>query len=190
MFPYAVAVIVLVRAIIAVTNDNTRNARHGNMSKRQMHDNGIKIKRRCRMKWFSKRKITNAEFLFNGHFIDVKAFYALEFGCVPCVHFAGEINIAEVYKYVVNVFSHDIVDTYQHSYYDHAEQKSFFNNTVFVLTGNRIIELGNNYCHVLHSTKSYDWGNKVIAALAKYRAVTEVSTQVKIVGFARQPEMN
>ncbi len=192
MFPYVVVVVALVRVIIALTNDNTKthSVQPANGNKSQKHDDGIKIKRRSRMKWFSKRKITNTGSLFNEHFIDVKAFYALEFDCVPCVHFVGEINIAEAYKYVVKVFGHDITDTYQHCYYDHAEQKSFFNNTVFVLTGSRMIELGNNYCHVLHSTKNYDWGNKVIAALAKYRVTAEIFTQVKIVGFARQPEMN
>ncbi len=142
------------------------------------------------MKWFLRRKITNAGPLFSGHFLDVKVFYIVEFDRVPCVQFISELDAAEAYSYIADVFKTDITNTYQHCYFDQAEQKSFFNNTVFVLTGNRMIELGANYCHLLHGPESYAWANRVVKKLAEFQSAASSSAQVQVVGFARQPEMN
>jgi hypothetical protein len=32
--------------------------------------------------------------LFNGHFIDAKAFYVLRFNAIPCVTFIGDMDVA------------------------------------------------------------------------------------------------
>ena len=74
-------------------------------------------------------------------------------------------------------------------YFDHYEQKIFFNNTVFVLTQNRMIELGKGYAQILHTPKDYIWSNNLMKELAKFK-IAETPVQTQIVGFARQSEMN
>ncbi len=103
------------------------------------------------------RKITNVIGLFNGYFIEAKALYALEFDGVSCVSFIGEIDTSKAFALINEKLSNNIVNVYQHFYFDHNEKKMFFNNTIFVLTNNRMIELGNNWCQFLHTPEQHGW---------------------------------
>ena len=139
------------------------------------------------------RRMNDAAALFNGHYIDVKAFYVIRFDQMPCVSFIGEMDATRVFAYLNEVNKSEIVNVFQHSYFDHAEQKMLFNNTVFVLTDNRMIEVAGNYCQVLHSDRAYGWANALLEALRAFREeqmpepVTEVRT---VIGFARQETLN
>ena len=133
-----------------------------------------------------RRKIGDTICLFNGHFVDAKAFYALEFDAISCVTFIGDIDTSKAFTYINDTMRTDIVNVYQHSYYDHAEKQMFFNNTLFVLRNRRVIELANNWCQVLHTPKQHAWGNGVIEQLITYKTK---STE-PVIGFARQAAGN
>ena len=75
------------------------------------------------------RRMNDAAALFNGHYIDVKAFYVIRFDQMPCVSFIGEMDATRVFAYLNEAYKSEIVNVYQHSYFDHTEQKMFFNNT-------------------------------------------------------------
>jgi hypothetical protein len=128
------------------------------------------------------RKISQFDGLFNGHFIEAKAFYVVEFDAVCCVTFIGEIDIGKAFSQIDETLKGEIVSTYQHSYFDHSEQALFFNNTLFVLTNKRMIELGNNWCQVLHTQQQYGWASDVIRSLSAFRIVNTGP----VIGFARQ----
>jgi hypothetical protein len=134
----------------------------------------------------TKRKIREVIGLFNGHFIEVKALYALLFDEISCVAFIGDLEAGKSYAYILETMSAEIVSTYQHSYFDHAEQKMFFNNTIFILKNRRIIELGNNWGQVLHTPRQYNWANGVISELSKHKIVNNGPA----IGFARQASAN
>lgn len=141
------------------------------------------------MKWFFTRKIKTGDTLFNGHYVDVKVFYVLQFDKVPCVGFVGEIDIVQAYYFIKEKLERQIVDAFQHAYLDHDKQDIFFNNNVFVLTGNRMIEIARGYVQILHTTNDYAWANELMKALGAFK-VQPPAYQTQIVGFARQPEMN
>src|ERR1051325_8966968 len=129
-----------------------------------------------------RRKIRDTLGLFNGHFVEAKAFYALKFDAVSCISFIGEIDTSKAFAWVNENMKAEVLSTYQHSYFDHNEQKMFFNNTIFVLTNQRIIELGNNYCQVLHTQHQYGWANEVIKSLSPFRIINNEPA----IGFAWQ----
>ena len=133
-----------------------------------------------------KRKFNEVAGLFNGHFIEVKALYAIEFDAVSCVSFIGEIDAGKAFAFINDILRYEIVSTYQHSYFDHNEQKMFFNNTIFILTDKRMIELGNNWCQALHTPEQYNWANGIIKQLSEYRIVNKEPA----IGFARQAVAN
>jgi hypothetical protein len=133
-----------------------------------------------------KRKINDWTGLFNGHFVEVKGLYALEFDAISCVSFIGEIDISKAFAFITENLANEVLYTYQHSYYEHSEKKMFFNNTIFILTNKRMIELGNNYCQVLHTPQQHSWANELIKNLAAFRlAAPEPS-----IGFVRQAAAN
>lgn len=139
------------------------------------------------MLWkLNKRKIWGLEGLFNGHFVEVKALYALEFDAVSCVTFIGELDTSAAFTFITDNFNAEIASTWQHSYYEHSDKKMFFNNTIFVLSNKRMIELAGNYCQVLHTSKQYKWANDLVIKLSAFRVVANESS----IGFVRQATAN
>ncbi len=132
------------------------------------------------------RKIRDTVSLFNGHFVEAKAFYAMEFDAVSCVTFIGDIDTSKAFAYVKETLHGEIVTTYQHSYFDHEEGRLLFNNTLFVLTDKRMIELGANWCQVLHTPLQHGWANQLIEHLATFK----VKTADPVIGFSRQAATN
>lgn len=138
------------------------------------------------------RKLHNTQALFNGHFIEVKAMYALLFDAIPCISFIGETDTSKAYAHIQEVYKNEIETVFQHAYFEHADQKMYFNNTIFVFKNKRLIELGNNYCQLLHCPDQYGWTNTLIANLAGFRETKaeEKNKVVRVIGFARHSDMN
>jgi len=182
--PLLIFIIVRFICVIIKTVEQTNNT----FTKKQQYVNyRSPVKRRYKMmKFLFRKKISNMSMLFNGHYIDARALYVFEMNNIPCVSFIGGIDVTRAFAYISENFGADIKHTYQHAYFDHAQGKSFSNNTIFVMANKRMIELGDNYCHVLHSRNDYRWPSNILAALADFKIVT----QIQVIGFARQAEMN
>lgn len=150
------------------------------------------------MKWtLFKKNIHYAGNLFNGHFVDVKAFYTAHFKQVACVTFVSEPDINKAYALIKNHYAADIISTYQHNYFDHEAQQIFFNNTILVLGKNRMIEISVNYCQLLYGPGDYNWAGNVAKQLATCKtdagakAKYDQSTQyTRVLGFAGATELN
>lgn len=102
-----------------------------------------------------RRKIIELNGLFDGHFIDVRAFFALQFDCLASIFLKGELNTSHVYSYIIDNLQKIIMAVYQHTYFDHTEKEMFFNHNIFVLQGKRMIELVNNYCEILYTCQQH-----------------------------------
>lgn len=131
--------------------------------------------------------------LFSGHYVDVKALYAAEFNKIPCLTFIGDIDIIKAFAFVNEAYKADIKTTYQHAYFNHDDKCVYFNNTIFVLSFERVIEIANNYCQLLHTPNQYNWAKTLANDLAQFRIVPDNATSFKhthVVGFAREVQMN
>ena len=141
-------------------------------------------------KIFNKRRY-NIRGLFSDHYIELKVFYTLHFDRVPCVSFIGELDITPAFGFLRQKLEQETISILQHSFYDHVEQKMFFNNSIFVLNDNRMIEVAGNYCQLLHTTHQYGWADTVVKELAQFRVQpVAAGVPVTITGFARQPALN
>lgn len=138
------------------------------------------------MFWRLFKKINDTVGLFNGHFVEAKAFYALEFDAVCCVTAIGDIDTSKAFARVKATLNGEIVNTYQHSYFDHAEGRLLFNNTLFVLTDKRLIELGTNWCQILHTPAQHHWANQLVEQMATLK----IQTADPVIGFTRQAVTN
>lgn len=148
------------------------------------------MKRRYKMNLRFRRKINNLSMLFNGHYIDVKALYVLRTGNIPCISFIGEVDVTKVFAYIKENLGADVKQTYQHSYFDHDNREAYFNNTIFIMPNKRMIELGNNYCHLLYEADDYTWAYKLMETLSDFRSVADTTATTQVLGFARHAEMN
>lgn len=178
LVPIAIIIIRIAAEIAkAEKNERNRHAKYGYKASR---------KRVWKFKLF-KTKLSYANNLFNGHFVDVKAFYAARFNRVACVSFIGELDISRAYEVVRDYCGDDIIDTYQHSYFNHETQEVYFNNTIIVLTSNRMIEIAGNYCQLLHTPNDYNWARWIMKELAVFKADTpqpQAPAYTQVLGFA------
>ena len=140
---------------------------------------------------FLKRLNANAG-LFNGHFVEVKAFYVLEFNEVPCISFIGDMDTTKVFAFVKDMYGADIISTYQHSYFNQDDKKMYFNNTIIVLNFKRMIEITGNYCQLLHTAKQYAWAKGLANELSQFKVEPAVPffKHTHVVGFAKEAEAN
>jgi len=187
MNPLLICFVIIVRIAIVITKAVEKETR-------QRRQTPVTVKRRRNMKLtLFKTQLSYAANLFNGHFVDVKVFYTARFNTVPCVSFIGEIDITKAYDIVRNYCVNDIVDTHQHSYFNHDAQKVFFNNTVIVLSKKRMIEIAGNYCQILHTPDGYDWARWLLKELAVCRAEAQPAQSTaytKVLGFAGAADLN
>jgi hypothetical protein len=142
------------------------------------------------MTWrFTRRKIAHPGPLFNGHFVEVKALYVLSFDKIPCVNFISELDPTRAFTHVKKWHNREIRETHQHNYYEYADEKLLFNNTIFVLSQSRIIEVGNSYAQILFQPSHYGWAKTLVIGLAGFRKTPDPPvTRSRIVGFARRPD--
>lgn len=174
-------IILLVRLILIMANDTSSGAHNKNYKP---------SKRRYKMNLRFRRKIENPGMLFNGHYIDVKALYVLRTGNIPSISFIGEVDATKVFAYIKENLGADVKQTFQHSYFDHDSREAYFNNTIFIMPNKRMIELGNNYCHLLYETDDYSWAYKLMETLSNFRSVAGTTATTQVLGFARQAAMN
>ena len=132
------------------------------------------------------RNTTDLAALVQGHFVEAKALYALQFDAVPCISFIGELDIALVLEFMNNHYIGEVKNVYEHAYFDHATQQMLFNNKIVVLNGKRMVELGNNYVQVLHTPFQYSWAHALVKELAAFRVVPHEP----VIGFARAASPN
>lgn len=173
-------IIILIIMLIAKWLKNREEYRKGNI---ENQDN----KSKEAVMW--NRKIGYAEGLFRDHYLDVKTFYMLRFHKIPCISFISEIDSTKAFHFISEEWKNQIITVYQHSWFDHEHQKLFSNTTVFVLKGDRLIEVGSNYCQVLNRPDQYDWKIQMINALAAFRNEADVKEN-RIIGFTCKAAMN
>jgi hypothetical protein len=147
------------------------------------------VTRRDKMKLNFTRRIKNMQPLFSGHYIDAKALYVLYFDKIPSVCFIGSVDATKVSEYINEKFRAEMVAVYQHVYFDHDKRETMFNNALFVLTDNRIVEVAIGYVHVLCEPKALTEVNELMKALAEFKMAQVSTYQTQVVGFARQSEM-
>jgi hypothetical protein len=182
-------IVLIIRFVFAVMNEE-KKANGRNNHKRQ-NVNKKRIKRRYKMKLNFTRRIKNVQPLFMAHYIDAKALYVLYFDRIPCVCYIGNVDANSVSDYIKEKFGNEVLAVYQHVYFDHDKHETFFNNALFVLTGNRIIEVAIGYVHVLYEPKKLNEVKELVKALAEFKIVAAIPAyQTKVVGFARESEMN
>jgi hypothetical protein len=134
----------------------------------------------------AKRKKADTIGLFNGHYIDVKVLYVMEFDKIPCLAFIGEIDTSRALAYINAKFATDLISTFQHNFFDHTQDALFFNNTIIVLDGQRMIELGNNYVQILYRPGDFSWADALVKEMVEFKTVQPETS----IGFTRQTTMN
>jgi hypothetical protein len=151
----------------------------------------ITTKNECKMLVRLKRRyVLDTSALFNGHFVDAKALYLLMHRQIPSVSFVSEMDGTKAFAHLKTILGNDVMSIVQHSYFNHDKKEFYFINTLFLVRGQRMIELADNYCHLLHNGNQYKWTVEVARELATYCRVVTKAQERTTIGFVRNTDMN
>ncbi|HUS02250.1 MAG TPA: hypothetical protein VMY77_11015 [Chitinophagaceae bacterium] len=129
----------------------------------------------------SKYRIKNVNGLFVNNYIDSKVFFVSRFKALANISFIRDVDVTKAYAFIMENFAAEVVEVYQYSSFDYAENKALFIMTIFVLRDNRMIELGYDYAEVLFTNDHYSWANELLASLSNCR----MAERTKVMGFVR-----
>ncbi len=138
-----------------------------------------------------RRRYDTALPLLQGPYLDARSVYLLEFDRLPCVGFIGELLVDPAFNLIRERYRDQTDRVLQHHWYSHDEQRAFFNVTLFVLRDQRLIELGEDYCMILHTDSQYAWAESLVSQLAAFRRpAVPMDIHRPVIGFARQNDLN
>jgi hypothetical protein len=130
----------------------------------------------------SKQKHTG---LFNEHFIEAKAFYLKEFNALPCILFMNSIDASEICKRISNHQYGKVLDTYQRSYYCWKESRAAFSKTIFILKGEMMILLGDDWLEILYCSADYPRAKKMMLEFSALKAADkEEDYEINIISMS------
>ena len=110
----------------------------------------------------SQQKIMAADSIFQNSFLDCKAYYMYAYQQVPCITWVDQVNPAKVLKHIKTEYADAITGIFQYSKYNRKKKKTLYSTTIILLKDNCLVELGGDYCEILHTHEDYDMANALV----------------------------
>jgi len=116
-----------------------------------------------------QQKIMAANSIFQNSFLDCKAYYMYMYQQVPCITWVDQINTEKVLKHIRTEYADAITGIFQYSKYSRKKKKSLYDKTIILLSENCLVELGGDYCEVLHTHKDYEMANALVKEVSRFK---------------------
>jgi hypothetical protein len=113
------------------------------------------------------QRTIDATSLFAQRFLDSKALYLYHFNNLPSLHFVSNLDGEKAYKAFKETFSELIVSEYQYRWFRKEKKRYEFDETVFVLSNNCIVEM-DGYCQILHDGRQDDFIQKCTTLMKRF----------------------
>jgi len=117
----------------------------------------------------TQQKIIDVNSIFLNSFLDDKAYYMYCYHKVPCITWADQLNVDKVLEYIKTEYAEAITGIYQYSKYNRKKNKSLYSKTIILLKDNCLVELGGDYCEVLHTHQDYEMANTLVKEVSRFK---------------------
>lgn len=115
------------------------------------------------------QKAINANNVFDTRFLDVKILYLYYFNRLPSLNFIGHLDGEKLFNALKEKFGGRIKYIHQYHWYKRTDKRYQFSRTVLVFEENCLVQLGTDYCEMLHDGVSPEL----------VTAITELAVQFK-----------
>lgn len=115
------------------------------------------------------QKVINTNNVFDYRFLDANVLYLYYFNQLPSVNFISHVDGEKLFNVLKEKFSSQIKQIHQRRWYKKALKKYEFDRTVLVFEGNRLVELGNDYCEMLHDGSNPEWVTGITELASQYK---------------------
>ncbi len=117
----------------------------------------------------TQQRVVDANSIFENSFLNCKNYYMYSYNKVPCITWADQLNTEKVLKYIKTEYADAITGIFQNSKYDRKKKKSHFFTTIIMMKDDCLVELGSNYCEVLHTHEDYEMANTLIKEVSRFK---------------------
>lgn len=117
----------------------------------------------------NQQKIMAANSIFQNNFLDCKAYYMYAYQQVPCITWVDQVHTGKVLKHIKTEYADAITGIFQYSKYDRKKKKSLYSTTIILLKDNCLVELGGDYCEILHTHEDYDMANALVKEASRFK---------------------
>lgn len=117
----------------------------------------------------NQQKVIAADSIFQNSFLDCKAYYMYVYQQVPCITWVDQVYTEKVLKHIRTEYAEAITGIFQYSKYDRRKKKSVYNTTIILLKDNCLVELGGEYCEILHTHQDYDMANELVREASRFK---------------------
>ncbi len=114
-------------------------------------------------------RLTNADNLFDDHFLDAKALYLHFHSVLPNMDYIGQIDGEKAFELIKSQFSQSIEHVHRYRYYKRDKKKYQFGRTVMVLRNKCILEFDDYYCEILHDGKQEQFVSELTGLIGQFK---------------------
>jgi hypothetical protein len=114
------------------------------------------------------QKTIDVNSVFGKRFLNNRSLYLQRFNRLPSVHFMDNIEGEKAYHLFKDTFAHLVESEYQYRWFEKKHSKYMFDETIFILKNNCIIEL-DNYCEILHDGTQADFLHECTALMNRFK---------------------
>jgi len=97
-----------------------------------------------------QQKTVNANNLFDGTCYESKMLYIYQFNLLPSTQYIGQVNGEKIFAAIMEKQAEQVTSVHTYRSYDRKKKESQFDETILLMKNNCLIELGENYCEILH----------------------------------------
>ncbi len=115
------------------------------------------------------QRVVNANSLFDYRFLDANVLYLYYFNQLPSVNFISHVDGEKLFNVLKEKYGSQIKQVHQRNWYKKERKKYEFDRTVLVFEDNRLVDLGDDYCEMMHDGSNAEW----------VLAITELAKQYK-----------
>src|ERR1051325_8643159 len=116
----------------------------------------------------NNQRTIDATSVFAKRFLNSKALYLYQFNNLPSLHFVGNIEGEKAYKAFKETFAELISTEYQYRWFKKEKKKYQFDETVFILNNNCIVEI-DDYCEILHDGRQDHFIERCTALMNRFK---------------------
>jgi SpoVK/Ycf46/Vps4 family AAA+-type ATPase len=117
----------------------------------------------------SQQKIIDVNSIFNTNFLDSKTYYMYCYHKVPCITWADQLNTEKVLAHIKTEYTDVITGIFQNSKYIRRKKKTHRFTTIILMKDDCLVELGNDYCEILHTHEDYEMANTLIKEVSRFK---------------------
>ena len=114
------------------------------------------------------QRTIDANAVFARRFLDSKSLYLYQFNKLPSLHFVGDIEGEKAYEAFKLEFAELIESEYQYRWFKKTKKKYQFDETVFVLRNQCVIEM-KDYCEILHDGNQDEFIQRCTALMNRFK---------------------